>query len=99
MSATTDEVVAPMEVTELPAPRFAQRARWVIEDSLVITKRNLLVWYRVPAFIVFTLVQPVMFTLLFRYVFGGAITVPGLADFVCVRNLCIHFNMTNHDKL
>jgi len=59
-----------------PAPSLAQRARWAVEDSLVITKRNLTVWWRVPAFIFFTVVQPVMFTLLFRYVFGGAIKVP-----------------------
>jgi ABC-2 type transport system permease protein/oleandomycin transport system permease protein len=38
-----------------------------------MTRRNLLIWLKVPAFIVFTIVQPVMFTLLFRYVFGGAI--------------------------
>jgi ABC-2 type transport system permease protein/oleandomycin transport system permease protein len=38
-----------------------------------------MVWSRVPALLVFTVVQPVMFTLLFRYVFGGAIKtgVPG----------------------
>lgn len=65
----------PAAMAELTTPSLAQRARWVVDDSLVITKRNLLVWYRVPAFIVFTLVQPVMFTLLFRYVFGGAIKV------------------------
>src|SRR5579875_555330 len=52
------------------------RARWAVEDTLVITKRNLLAWTRVPAYIFFTVVQPVMFTLLFRYVFGGAIHVP-----------------------
>lgn len=57
-------------------PPLWQRARWAIEDSLVMTKRNLLVWWRVPAYIFFTVVQPVMFVLLFRYVFGGAIHVP-----------------------
>ena len=30
-----------------------------------------------PAYLVFTVIQPVMFVLLFRYVFGGAIKVPG----------------------
>jgi ABC-2 type transport system permease protein len=65
-----EAVAGPLE------PSLSQRARWVVEDSLVITKRNLLVWWRVPAFIFFTVVQPVMFTLLFRYVFGGAIKVP-----------------------
>jgi ABC-2 type transport system permease protein/oleandomycin transport system permease protein len=57
-------------------PTLWHRARWVVDDSLVITKRNLLAWWRVPAYIVFTVVQPVMFVLLFRYVFGGAIQVP-----------------------
>jgi ABC-2 type transport system permease protein/oleandomycin transport system permease protein len=42
----------------------------------MIAKRNLLVWLRVPAYLVFTVIQPVMFVLLFRYVFGGAIHPP-----------------------
>ena len=69
----------------LTSPGLSQRARWVVEDSLVMTKRNLLVWWRVPAYIFFTVVQPVMFTLLFRYVFGGAIKVPvpgGYVDYL-----------------
>ncbi len=53
----------------------AQRLRLAAGDALVITKRNLMVWSRVPAFLFFTLIQPVMFVLLFRYVFGGAIPV------------------------
>jgi hypothetical protein len=52
-------------------------ARWAVSDTLTITRRNLLVWLRVPAYIVFTVIQPVMFVLLFRYVFGGAIPVAG----------------------
>ncbi|MBO0729567.1 MAG: ABC transporter permease [Acidimicrobiaceae bacterium] len=44
-------------------------------DVIAITERNLLAWMRVPAILMFTLVQPVMFVLLFRYVFGGAIPV------------------------
>jgi ABC transporter DrrB family efflux protein len=57
----------------------ADRLRWAVLDTLTITQRNLTVWRRVPAFLVFTVVQPVMFTLLFRFVFGGAIpvNVPG----------------------
>src|ERR1700743_1615775 len=57
------------------APGLITRARWAVSDSLTISKRNLLVWARVPAYIVFTVIQPVMFVLLFRYVFGGAINV------------------------
>jgi ABC transporter DrrB family efflux protein len=53
------------------------QARWAVADTLTITRRNLLVWMRVPAYIVFTVIQPVMFVLMFRYVFGGAIPVKG----------------------
>jgi ABC transporter DrrB family efflux protein len=60
-------------------PGAGQLLRWALSDSLVIMRRNLLVWIRVPAYIVFTVVQPVIFVLLFRFVFGGAIqvNVPG----------------------
>ncbi|HEY2281912.1 MAG TPA: ABC transporter permease [Streptosporangiaceae bacterium] len=57
------------------APGLVTRARWAVSDTLTISRRNLLVWARVPAYIVFTIIQPVMFVLLFRYVFGGAIAV------------------------
>jgi ABC transporter DrrB family efflux protein len=63
-------------------PSAAQMLRWAISDSLVMTRRNLLVWLRVPAYIVFTVVQPVIFVLLFRYVFGGAIHAPGAGGYV-----------------
>jgi len=51
---------------------------WVISDAWVITKRNLLQYVRIPSLLVFSTIQPVMFVLLFRYVFGGAINVPGV---------------------
>jgi ABC transporter DrrB family efflux protein len=59
----------------LEEPDLLTRARWAVSDTLTITRRNLLVWMRVPAYIVFTIIQPVIFVLLFRYVFGGAIPV------------------------
>jgi ABC transporter DrrB family efflux protein len=59
-------------------PSLLTRAHWAVTDTLTITRRNLLVWMRVPAYIMFTVIQPVMFVLLFRYVFGGAIQVPGV---------------------
>jgi ABC transporter DrrB family efflux protein len=58
-------------------PGVLVRSRWAISDTLAITRRNLMVWTRVPAYLVFTVIQPVMFVLMFRYVFGGAINVPG----------------------
>ena len=44
---------------------------------VVVTRRNLIRMPRIPELIVFAVIQPVMFVVLFRYVFGGAITVPG----------------------
>lgn len=44
-----------------------------IKDTLVITRRNLLRNIRLPQLLILSTVQPVMFLLLFTYVFGGAI--------------------------
>lgn len=46
-------------------------------DILAITWRNLLGYKRVPQLLVFSTIQPVIFVLMFRYVFGGAIKIPG----------------------
>jgi ABC transporter DrrB family efflux protein len=48
-----------------------------LSDSAVITRRNLIKVKRVPDLIVFATLSPIMFVLLFRYIFGGAIQVPG----------------------
>src|ERR1700726_5151444 len=63
-------------------PSTAQLARWALSDALVMTRRNLLVWMRVPAYLVFTVLQPVIFELLFRYVFGGAIHTASAGGYV-----------------
>ncbi len=47
-------------------------------DAAVITKRNLIKIKRVPDLLVFTTLSPIMFVLLFAYVFGSAINVPGV---------------------
>jgi ABC-2 type transport system permease protein len=49
-----------------------------VSDASVITKRNLIKIKRVPDLIVWTTMMPIMFVLLFAYVFGGAIDVPGV---------------------
>ncbi len=46
-------------------------------DARVMVRRQLRKTLRKPVYIVFAFVQPVMFVLLFRYVFGGAINTPG----------------------
>ncbi|MET0276133.1 MAG: ABC transporter permease [Acidimicrobiia bacterium] len=50
-----------------------------IVDSGVIAGRNLKHLLRTPQLIVFSVVQTVMFLLLFRYVFGGSIHIPGMS--------------------
>lgn len=50
---------------------------WTLSDILVMTKRNLVNYIRLPQLLVFSTIQPVMFLLLFAYVFGGAISTPG----------------------
>ncbi|KGA09827.1 MAG: ABC transporter [actinobacterium acAMD-5] len=52
-----------------------------IHDGIIITKRQLLQLSRVPEVLIFSTIQPVMFVLLFRYVFGGSINTPG-TDYV-----------------
>ena len=46
-------------------------------DSRVILRRNLIKLVRVPEILVFTTIQPIMFVLLFAYVFGSAINLAG----------------------
>ena len=53
------------------------RLTWAFLDAMVLAKRSLLQTVSVPQLIVFVTIQPIMFVLLFRYVFGGAIQVPG----------------------
>ncbi|HEY5164391.1 MAG TPA: ABC transporter permease [Acidimicrobiia bacterium] len=66
----------------LPAPTGSSvsyaRPR-VVGDSLTIAWRNLLNIRRNPQLLVFATIQPVIFVLMFRYVFGGAIKVPGVS--------------------
>ncbi len=73
----TTTVAAP-PVTATPGTgSMASRLRWAVSDTLTITKRNLLAITRIPEQLFFSTVQPIMFVLLFTYVFGGAIHVPG----------------------
>jgi ABC-2 type transport system permease protein len=50
---------------------------WTLHDGIVVARRNLIQTIRVPELLFFSLVQPVIFVLLFAYVFGGAIPIPG----------------------
>ncbi|HJT36809.1 MAG TPA: ABC transporter permease [Actinomycetota bacterium] len=53
-----------------------------IKDALAIAWRNLRALPRVPQYLVFSTIQPVIFVLMFRYVFGSALRVPGNIPYV-----------------
>ena len=55
----------------MTALRF--EAKYVLGDTVQLWKRNLLAYRRTPDLLVFSTIQPVMFVLLFSFVFGGAI--------------------------
>ncbi|WP_328968818.1 ABC transporter permease [Streptomyces sp. NBC_00239] len=59
------------------APRPRGSVVQSVSDSLVIAKRNLIRMSRIPEMIIFGVIQPVMFVVLFSYVFGGSISVDG----------------------
>jgi len=52
----------------------ATRVRNAFADGMVVMRRNLLQISRIPTVLVFELVQPIMFVLLFAFVFAGNIT-------------------------
>jgi ABC-2 type transport system permease protein len=52
------------------------RLSLAMADGAIVAKRNLIKIRRVPDILVFTLMSPIMFVLLFAYVFGGSIHVP-----------------------
>jgi ABC transporter DrrB family efflux protein len=53
-----------------------------VADALTITWRNLLNIRRNPQLLVFATIQPIIFVLMFRYVFGGSIQVTGVKHYV-----------------
>jgi ABC-2 type transport system permease protein/oleandomycin transport system permease protein len=78
-----------VSTTTIPAiPAFPdttdQRSKlaWAVSDALAIARRNLIALFRVPTTLVFSTIQPVIFVLMFRYVFGGSIQIPGFPHYV-----------------
>jgi ABC-2 type transport system permease protein len=55
----------------------ALTARWLVSDSLVLARRNLEHVRQIPEKLLDVTLQPIMFVLLFAFVFGGVISVPG----------------------
>lgn len=55
--------------------------RWAIADGWTITRRDLMHWAREPTPVIIGLLFPVMLVLTFGYLFGGAMALPGGADY------------------
>jgi len=85
MTATTTTVTPAGGGTSAAHPSVptgAARIRWAVADTLTITKRNLIAYTRTPEALFFSTLQPIMFVLLFRYVFGGAIPLPNHMTYI-----------------
>ncbi len=67
----------PLPVNESLVPVARPSLYWTFADALVLARRNLTQIPRIPEELIFSTIQPVIFVLLFRYVFGGAIAVQG----------------------
>jgi ABC-2 type transport system permease protein len=66
-----------MTTTELPVPAATGGVRRALNDGFVVAGRNLKRVPRIPELAIFAIVQSVVFVLLFAFVFGGAIPLPG----------------------
>src|SRR5438132_9440887 len=66
----------------IEARRGGGRVIGAAHDSFAVAARNLIAYRRVPQLLVFSTIQPVIFVLMFRYVFGGAIRLPSNIPYV-----------------
>jgi ABC-2 type transport system permease protein len=66
-----------MTAAQIPARTAAGGLRQELGDGFVMTWRNLRRVPRIPELWIFAILQSIMFVLLFAYVFGGAIPLPG----------------------
>jgi ABC transporter DrrB family efflux protein len=73
----TTAIAAPTVSGAPHSDNIGSRVGWALSDTWTIAKRNILGYTRIPEALFFSTVQPIMFVLLFRYVFGGAIATPG----------------------
>jgi ABC-2 type transport system permease protein len=73
-------VTAVTETPKIGAPTGVGGIGQSIRDSLVVARRNLIRMTRIPEVIIFGLIQPIMFVVLFSYVFGGSMSIGGSTD-------------------
>ena len=66
-----------------PPTGISTRLRYALADGLIVAERNLIAIARVPVSVVFELVQPIMFVLLFRFIYENAFRqIPADIDYV-----------------
>src|ERR1700730_975304 len=75
--STSSPVPSPPDMAPITPARLPKAAAFA--DAMVVARRNLIRIARTPQLLVFATIQPVMFVLLFRYVFGESIKVPGMS--------------------
>jgi ABC transporter DrrB family efflux protein len=73
-------VTAVTESPKLGAPAGGGGIGQSVRDSLVVARRNLIRMTRIPEVVIFGLIQPIMFVVLFSYVFGGSMSIGGTTD-------------------
>ncbi len=61
---------------------FLKHLWWNVADTYVVMIRNLMYFVREPQLLIFATIQPVMFLLLFTYVFGGVISFSTGGDYI-----------------
>lgn len=73
-------MTAVTETPNLGAPLAGGGIRQSLRDSLVVARRNLIRMTRIPEVVIFGLIQPIMFVVLFSYVFGGSMSIGGTTN-------------------
>jgi ABC transporter DrrB family efflux protein len=77
----TDAAVPAAGVPRPAPPAHARRRGTRLHDTWVVARRGIVHMRRQPEMLSDATIQPIMFVLLFAYVFGGAIAVPGGGDY------------------
>lgn len=81
-TATASPGVDVIDVANLRRAGATAHIKWAAQDTLTIAWRNIIAMKRVPQVLVFSTIQPIIFVLMFRYVFGGAINPGGGIPYV-----------------
>jgi ABC-2 type transport system permease protein/oleandomycin transport system permease protein len=72
-----DLTAADVRLRDAPEREATGRSVWLLRDSWTEALRHLIATRRNPDLLVWAAIQPIMFVVLFVYVFGGAVQVPG----------------------